>query len=46
MAKRECLDVGVVEWPGAGEEHSSSSGRRDERLLAEAKYAEPVEDEV
>ena len=46
MAKRECLDVGVVKWPRAGEERPSSSGCRDERLLVEAEYAELVGDEV
>ena len=45
-AKRGCLDVVVVEWPGAGGGRSSSSGRRDERLLTEAEYAKLVGDEV
>ena len=45
-AKRECLDVEVVEWPRAGGERSSSSGCRDERLLTEAEHAELVGDEV
>ena len=44
--KRECLDVEVVEWPGADGGRSSSSGRRDERLLGKAEYAEVVGDEV
>ena len=44
--KRGCLDVEVVEWPGAGGGRSISSGRRDECLLAEAEYAELVGDEV
>ena len=46
MAKRECLDVGVVEWPRAGREHSSSSGCWDEHLFVEAQYAELVGDKV
>ena len=45
-AKRECLDVEIVEWLGASGGRSSSSGRRDERLLTEAEYAELVGDEV
>ena len=45
-AKRECLDVEVVKRPGASGERSSSSGRRDERLLAEVEHAELVGDEV
>ena len=44
--KRECLDVEVVEWPGADGGRSSSSGCRDERLLTETEYAEPISDEV
>ena len=44
--KRGCLDVEVVGWPGAGGGRSSSSGRRDKRLLIEAEYAELVGDEV
>ena len=44
--KRECLDVEVVEWPGADGGRSSSSGRRDERLLGKAEYTEVVGDEV
>ena len=46
MVKHECLNVGVIEWTGAGEECSSSSGCRDERLIAEVEYAEPISDEV
>ena len=46
MVKHECLDVGVVEWTGAGEERSSSSGCRDKRLVVEVEYAEPIGDEV
>ena len=44
--KRGCLDVEVIEWPRAGGGRSSSSGRRDKRLLAEVEYAELVGDEV
>jgi len=46
MVKHECLNVGVIEWTGAGEECSSASGCRDERLSAEVEYAEPISDEV
>ena len=45
-ANHGCLDVEVVEWPGASGERSSSIGRRDKCLLAEAEYAELVGDEV
>ena len=44
--KRECLDVEVVEWPRAGGGRFSSSRCRDKRLLAEAKYAELIDDKV
>ena len=44
--KRGCLDVEVIEWPRAYGGRSSSNGRRDKCLLAEAKYAELVGDEV
>ena len=44
--KCECLDVEVIEWPRAGGGRSSSSGRRDERLLTEVEYVELVSDEV
>ena len=44
--KRECLNVEVVEWPEADGGCSSSSGRRDKRLLTELEYAELVGDEV
>ena len=45
-AKRGCLDVEVVEWPGAGGGRSSFSGRQDKCILVEAEYAELVDDEV
>ena len=45
-AKRECLDVEVVERPGASGERSSSSGCRDKRLLDKAEYTELVGDEI
>ena len=45
-ANHGCLDVEVVEWPGASGGRSSSRGCRDKFLLVEAKYAEPVSDEV
>ena len=45
-AKRECLDVDVVERPRAGGGRSSSSGRRDKCVLVEVKYAELVGNEV
>ena len=45
-AKRGCLDVEVVEWPGAGGGRFSSRRRQDKRLLVEAEYAELVGDEV
>ena len=45
-AKRRCFDVEVIEWPGASGGRSSSSGRWDKCLLAEAEYAELVDDEV
>ena len=42
-----CFDVEVVEWPvAAGGGRSSSSGRWDKRLFAEAKYAELVDDKI
>jgi len=44
--KRECLDVEVVEWPGADGGRSSSSGRRDKHFLVEVEYAELVGDKV
>ena len=45
-AKRGCLKVEVIEWPEAGGGRSSSNGRRDERLITKAEYAELVGDEV
>ena len=44
--KHGCLDVEIIEWPGAGGGRSSSDGRRDKCLLAKAKHAELVGDEV
>ena len=44
--KREGFNVEVVKSPGADGGRSSSSGRRDECLLTEAEYAEPISDEV
>ena len=44
--KHECLEVEVVEWPGASGRRFSSSGHWDTRLLVEAEYAELVGDEV
>ena len=44
--KHECLEVEVVEWPGASGRRFSSSGHWDTRLLVEAEYAESAGDEV
>ena len=40
------LVVEVAEWPRADGGRSSSDGRLDKCLLAKAKHAEPVGDEV
>ena len=44
--KHGCLDVEIIEWPGAGGGRSCSSGRQDKCLLVEAEYAELVGNEV
>ena len=41
-----CLVIEVAGWPGADEGRSSSDERRDKCLLAKAKHAELVGDEV
>ena len=40
------FNIEVDGWPEANGGRSSSSGRRDERLLTEAEYTEPVSVEV
>ena len=44
--KRRCLVVEVIACPRADGGCSSSDGRRDKCLLAKAKHAELVDDEV